>query len=80
MSDEIDYRDIARQFDKGVTISWDRMIEETMDLFREHCENRDELEDFFAGINDNEISVGGLTTDLFQIAYERLIEEEEFEE
>ena len=39
MTDEVDYQDIAYQFDKGVSNSWDRMAEDTKDMFREHCEN-----------------------------------------
>ena len=76
MSEKIDYDTIAYNFDKGVGHSWDRMVEDTKDLFRTYCENRAELEDFYDGISGYKNS-SSLTADLFQIAYERLIEEDE---
>ena len=76
MTDEIDYKHLAYEYDKGVAYSWDRMLEDTKDFYREHCENRDELEDFYDGIMRFK-NLGGLTTDLFQVAYERLCDEDE---
>ena len=74
MTDEVDYQDIAYEFDKGVSNSWDRMVEDTKDFFREHCENQKELDAFYEEICKFK-NLGGLTTDLFAIAYERLGEE-----
>ena len=74
MTDEADYQDIAYQFDKGVSNSWDRMVEDTKDMFREHCENQKELDAFYEEICKFK-NLGGLTTDLFAIAYERLSDE-----
>ena len=76
MSEKKDYDLIAYNFDKGVAHSWDRMVEDTKDLFREHCENREELEEFYDEISGYK-NASSLTADLFQIAYERLIEEDE---